>query len=130
MSNSDLYIMSEQNDTRKSIWDLIQKKPDTAACPDITPELPLAVEAQEEKPVQNLPPEPIPDARELPETKVVKQLSEMTKLLEQQTTLLYAQQKLLEDLVGRQTVQKKRKPGMVKKLKTIIHKGKMIWNVL
>lgn len=123
--------MPEQSNTRKSIWDLIQKNPGTAACPDIGSEAPpAAAEEQEEPSVPSLPPEPIPDARELPEAKVVKQLGEMTKLLEQQTTLLYAQQKLLEDLAGRQTVQKKRKPGMVKKLKTLIHKGKMIWNVL
>lgn len=123
--------------SRKSFWDILQKTPAGEISNDCTvaePEIILSKQdleqEQGEKQFQQLV-EPVPsDARELPEAKLLKQLSEMTHLLEQQTTILYAQQKLLEDLTGRQKQPTKRKPGMAKKLKNLIHKGKTIWNVL
>lgn len=68
--------------------------------------------------------------RELMETKLLKQLSEMAVLLEQQNMILQTQQKLLEDLTGRKKKVEKRKPGITKRIKSLIHKGKIIWSVL
>ncbi|KYZ77916.1 hypothetical protein AXX12_16765 [Anaerosporomusa subterranea] len=123
--------------SRKGLWDILQKAPACDISADCAvPEPEIALQKQDleqeqgEKQIQQLA-EPSPsDARELPEAKLLKQLSEMTHLLEQQTTILYAQQKLLEDLTGRQKKPVKRKPGMAKKLKSLIHKGKIIWSAL
>jgi hypothetical protein len=123
--------------SRKGLRDILQETPACEIIDDCTvlePEIILTQQDPEldqgEKQFQPLA-EPVPsDARELPEAKLLKQLSEMTHLLEQQTTILYAQQKLLEDLTGRQKQSVKHKPGMAKKLKSLIHKGKTFWNAL
>jgi hypothetical protein len=116
---------------RKGFWDILQETPtcDTVAdCTAVEPdELP---QEQDQGQIQLLDDHVPSDVREPPEMKLLKQLAEVTRLLEQQTTILYAQQKLLEDLTGRQNKPKKRKPGMAKKLKNLIHKGKVIWSVL
>lgn len=133
-------VNDQECDTRISLWDYIHKEPvegsggeepSLDAQEAVGAQAIQVAEAAEEKVEPTLIIEPVlEDAREAPEAKVLKQLSEMTKLLEQQTTLMYAQQKLLEDLAGRQKKLEKRKPGMAKKLKSLIHKGKIIWSAL
>ena len=122
---TEILDLSPIGDSRRSLWDIIQQIPNshlpcgnTETEPDTPPqEQPIVAPA-------------LYEARELPEMKLFNQLNEVTRLLEQQTSILIAQQKLLEDLTARQKQSGKRKPGMAKKLKSLIHKGKFIWSVL
>jgi len=116
--------------SRKSLWDMINKTPgETPGAFLDSTESETIVPLQSQAPL--LPIAELPnEARESVEAKLLKQLAEMTYLLEQQTSILQSQQKLLENLTDRQKSTKKRKPGVKSKIKSLIHKGKIIWSVL
>lgn len=134
MVNKSLGTLDLTGNNRKSLWDIIQQIPSSqipsSQIPNQIPSEDTAAESAEPPQEQPLIEPVINEARESPDIKLLHQLNEVTRLLEQQTTILMAQQKLLEDLTGRQKQPVKRKPGVAKKLKSLIHKGKAIWNVL
>lgn len=128
-------LENEMDNTRKGLWDILKKTADSetgtnSAAIDLPQPAAGPVSPEQEAETQCQPEPNLDDARELPEAKLLKQLAEMTQLLEQQTMILYAQQKLLEDLTGRQKQAGKHKGVMAKKLKNLIHKGKVFWNAL
>ncbi len=123
---------AEAECSRKGLWDILRKTGDDAPAEAIIEQAPEAADQESPGSQPATPPAPpaFIDARELPEAKILNQLTELAHLLSQQTTLLYAQQKLLEDLAGRQKQTGKAKPVVAKKLKNLLHKGKLFWNTL